>query len=1411
MTNTSNASASANSAANLRPAAITERVLGDFEIIREIGRGGMGVIYEARQLSLNRRVALKVLPFTSLLNPLQLARFENEARAAACLHHPHIVPVYGTGSDRGIHYYAMQFINGQDLSAILRSLRKEKRHLSEPSTIKTTRFHSSPDHENTSEPDHGDGFLPSQADAAQLDQKSSEQTQPTAQPSPLNPSGSRQDIRHIAELAKQAALALDYAHNQGVTHRDVKPSNLMIDASGKLWLTDFGLARMENDASLTVSGDVMGTLQYMSPEQTLGRRGVIDQRSDIYSLGATLYEMVTLKPMFPEGDRAFLLRQIAEADPPAPSFYNAKIPRDLETIILKAISKDAIDRYPTAAEMAEDLQRFLDEKPIMAKRPNLPDRVWKWSRRHRGLSLLTLLFVILFSVLTFITSAVLSLQNAKLNNLSYVQIVSLTLNALKEKDPYEAESYLQALNSIFPSPEMRGLEWQYIQRICPSSQFSKQISEEPLYTARLSPSGEVIAVAGREATIYLLDAMTLEILDEIVTKQKEVNGLDFSPDGLRLASTGDDGSVKVWSLKDHELLVSTDPTEDIAFGVKFIAGGEKLISTAKDSVIRIWNARTGKLTATFGEHSEDVTAFITTPDERIVASADKKGPILIWDIDNQRVIRRIDRVRNRATAMAFSPLSDSLITGHLNGEIWEWGLDLDYRSLIGNGPDEIQCLSFHPTENHFVTTDVNGSVRMWTLPQRVASSREIVSPLIPSQTWTVRYDKRLDWCGVSQDGKMAAVLIDSTLEFYDFATGNSIKVPLHEKLDFGDRPRHNAKQLCSFSPDGRHFVCVNQIFERVGDNPLDWKWKCFFDGAKVNRVFAVAFTPDSQTIVSNRLTGQIDLHSSANGKSLAEPFQNPEWEGKPGFQSEALAVSPDGKFAACSTMNNDIDILDIQNHQYVRTLSSGPGGQILNLQFSPDSQSLISCGANEKFMRIWDLNTGNLRIEIPMTSMGHERPVDSATWANNGRWLVTATNGDKGEIHIWDLQLMRKIWVRSEAGDVVNFLKDGTTMTTAAFETGRHTVWDLSRLRDDMDQGRLPNLDDPNSTENRAQMNAWQGHDGECYAAIFTIDGKRLYTFGETGDLEGWSMSAIRFRQVLSAPESNVPPKRDLDFSISRDGNQIASVGEQGIHLFKLNGDRYELLASTAAPDVCSVAFHPDQTQLITGHKGGQIKFWTTKSLEELGSREIKLDAEVNRIVVSPDGQLIVLQLNSSEDRVRLYNSSFERQLPKLEFRSVESVCFSPDGKLLAFGSQDDVMLWNLETQQTERLIGHTDGVTAVCFNHAGDKLATGASDRRVIIWDLATRKIDKDLKGHKSKLRSLVFSPDDRSLVSSGKLDDAKIWHMATGREVGDFLEKNLHKIDFTTDGSKIVYLPRDKHPVVFDLSLPSRKASQN
>ena len=466
--------------------------LGDFRLIREIGRGGMGVVFEAEQQSLGRQVALKVFSRDPLSDERHLKRFRREARTAARLHHTNIVPVLGVGHQRGYHYYVMQYVPGVGLDAIVNELWRIR----------------SADHESPGEPEHKTASSAGQSAAAltriaramitgrfaqprspasttslpTTDELSAVedgdlQTLPAAAAFPACADGgnsvgegesnegddeapslrenerSRFDGHYwqsVARIGVEAADALHYAHGQGTLHRDIKPANLLLDAQGTTWVTDFGLAKSVEHETLSRTGDIVGTLRYMAPERFSGRA---DARSDIYSLGLTLYELLVLRPAFEKTDPNSLIQTVTHDRPTPPRQLCPAVPRDLETIVLKAMAKEPTRRYESAGALANDLQRFLEDRPIHARRVGAIERLWRWSRRNRALASLSgTVFVLLVLVAVVASAGYLHTKRASRRvSDANIQVKRALAAESRQRQKAEATSKLaqEALDDLF--------------------------------------------------------------------------------------------------------------------------------------------------------------------------------------------------------------------------------------------------------------------------------------------------------------------------------------------------------------------------------------------------------------------------------------------------------------------------------------------------------------------------------------------------------------------------------------------------------------------------------------------------------------------------------------------------------------------------------------------------------------------------------------------------------------------------------------------------------------------------------------------------------------------------------------------------------------------------------------------------
>jgi serine/threonine-protein kinase len=417
------------------PAAQALQQLGDYRIVREIGRGGMGIVYEAEQLSLGRHVALKLLPQSVRVDPGTRQRFEREARAAAKLHHTNIVPVFGVGEHEGQPYYVMQFIQGQGLDAVLHDLRRPPQGGGPPASVgpTTSRVVSAADVARSlltgqfppadSRDDAADAApapppdptleasgTPLRPRPASLRPESTTRLGPAiplpGQSGAASPGGARPltFYQSVAQVGVQVADALAYAHKQGILHRDIKPSNLLLDRAGTVWVADFGLAKTAG-SDLTGTGEIVGTLRFLAPERL---RGQSLPQSDIYGLGLTLYELLTLRPALDDADHAGLIDRLLHEKPIPPRQLAPGLPRDLETVVLKCLAKDPAERYATAEALAEDLHRFLADRPIQARPTPWYEQAWRWGRRNPLVASLTTALVVLLlgvSVASLIAAA----------------------------------------------------------------------------------------------------------------------------------------------------------------------------------------------------------------------------------------------------------------------------------------------------------------------------------------------------------------------------------------------------------------------------------------------------------------------------------------------------------------------------------------------------------------------------------------------------------------------------------------------------------------------------------------------------------------------------------------------------------------------------------------------------------------------------------------------------------------------------------------------------------------------------------------------------------------------------------------------------------------------------------------------
>ncbi len=524
----------------------------------------MGVVYEAEHESLKNRVALKVMQPRFRADSKYSRRFHAEARLAAGLHHTNIVGVFDYGEQDGVCYYAMQFIEGQPLDRVLadiRHLREDDTHaeslivpdgiITIPATaaargLLTGRVAAATDPDLTTTASTAGGEEAPAADAMRAgDREPGLEECDGRQPSTLESSslGGLRELRYYREIARlgvQVADALEYAHRRGVLHRDIKPSNLLLDAMGNIWVTDFGLAKLEESTDPSQSRELVGTLRYMAPERF---RGTSERRGDVYSLGATLYELLALRPPFEETDQIRLIERIRNDPPPPPRQLEGNIPRDLETIVLKAIAKDRADRFGSAGELASELRRFVEGRPIRSRPVSSVERFWRWCRREPWLAGANIAAALLMIVLAAaaMAAAIVFRNQAEALRLERARSDDVALNAeWRAVDAYTA----QARNGLFS--RRQGQRFETLKAV---SQAANLLEGLPPGTGSAARRDSL-----RDLAIAALALPDLKPAGRVIHRPRDVIATSFDPTMTRYALRFRDGAISVRrALDDQEI------------------------------------------------------------------------------------------------------------------------------------------------------------------------------------------------------------------------------------------------------------------------------------------------------------------------------------------------------------------------------------------------------------------------------------------------------------------------------------------------------------------------------------------------------------------------------------------------------------------------------------------------------------------------------------------------------------------------------------------------------------------------------------------------------------------------------------------------------------------------------------------
>jgi serine/threonine protein kinase/WD40 repeat protein len=974
---------------------------GEYRILREVGRGGMGVVFEAVQESLGRHVALKVLP-PALCRDKYLERFQREAKAAARLHHTNIVPVFGVGADAGMHFYAMQFIDGRGLDWALNEIRQartadagqDQRRAIVDSSLS-----------GIAQSLHSGHFT---ANLRGIAGESMRGTAPLATITPVSSTITDPYFHTVARLGLQVAEALHYAHSQGVLHRDVKPSNLLLDSSGTVWVADFGLAKADDADDLTDTGDLVGTLRYMAPERLQGRG---DARSDIYSLGVTLFELLALQPAFDAPERLRLMDLVARGAAPRLRSLVPGVPRDLEMIVNKAMAREPADRYVTAGELAADLDCFLSDLPVRARKIPAAERLVRWCRRHPSVAGLASTIVVLLAigaVAGWWAAARLGFQVA-----AVVHAERITKDQLWEARLAQARA---GRASRLPGQGFGSLE---------------AIAD----AARIRPSRDLRNEA--IACMALTDVRIEREWDaELETDRLEFStGVTFDSTLEHYAATAADGTVSIRSTSDGALLAQFAGLGAPAEVLRFSPDGRYLAARymGPQRQYRVWDWRAEKTVIERAQPSLYAASIDFLPDgNSIVVGADQE--LQTMALSNAHV-RRTTKLDLAPGTLATCPTDGNLVAICPQSANKLRVVELSTGRAVASWndlPAEMVAVAWHPDGAHLAASGLDGNLYLFdsisrtkptSLRGHLLEARELAfSPdgsLLVSRGW------------------------DGTTRFWDSVDG-------HELL------RVRGVSFLQFHKDGRRLAYRGYNSKRLGIWKLADRSICRVlhgsRGQAMMRYAGISFSPDNRLLATS--AGEaVCLWDPPSGRLLGRV--------NTGMTTDVI-FDPAGRYLFTVGKQGAlaVPLSRSQNEQGVTWHADRPAplmgwwrqqtGFQLDVDRAGERLTLV-----DRFKSVVVTPTPG-RPGMPVFLRGHSQ-VSSAAISPDGRYVATGTSRGSN-VKVWDAKLGRQerdLPVEGSAGVV--FTPDGTRLlvleSEGVYRSYRVDTWECEWERRDGETG----------------------------------------------------------------------------------------------------------------------------------------------------------------------------------------------------------------------------------------------------------------------------------------------------------------------------------------------------------------------